>query len=227
MIKDIVKWGFVLGIFFIGFCFGTHFIIAGDISERCGGEDGLDGSLENFSLVVEYNFILLQGQSEWSILEANECVSPARSLILKLYMFGFAIMGTILLLNLLIAMMASTYEQIREGTAKQVNFARAEQTFSLSHRNAIIPPPLNVLVYAFSIVWFTFEFLVWLCSGGKYILNIEKLVPVYVDYDEEFEQFENKNARNIDKTPLYCCRSFQRLKDPTGIFLCDFGVFLT
>ena len=77
----------------------------------------------------------------------------------------------------------SAYEQIREGTAKQVNFARAEQVFSLSHTNAIIPPPLNVLVFAFSIVWFAMEFLVWLMSCGTYILNIEKLVPVNIAYD--------------------------------------------
>eukprot|EP01084_Bolivina_argentea_P244248 409225_1 len=104
--------------------------------------------------------------------------------------------------------MASTYEQIREGTAKQVNFSRAEQTFSLSHRDAIIPPPLNVLVFAFSVVWFLIELLVWLLSCGHYILNIEKLVPVRVDYDAGFDQFTNKNASN--ESQLHCCGVLQR-----------------
>eukprot|EP01083_Nonionella_stella_P207975 755059_1 len=210
MVKDILKWTFVLGIFYIGYSFGVHFIIAGDISSLCGVEDG---SLENFSIVAEYNFILLMGQSEWSILESNDCLDSNRSLLLKLYMYGFSVLGTVLLLNLLIAMMASTYEQIREGTAKQVNFARAEQVFNLSHTNAIIPPPLNVLVFAFSIIWFLFELLLWLLSGGNYIFNIEKLVPVKIDYD--FNLGINKNKRNQNKTPTKCFNICQKINTKT------------
>ena len=123
MIRDILKWTFVLGIFYIGYSFGINFIIAGDISLICTDEDAYE--MDSFSIVAEYNFLLLMGQSEWGVLEENDCISTDRSLILKIYSYGFSILGTVLLLNLLIAMMASTYEQIREGTAKQVNFARA------------------------------------------------------------------------------------------------------
>ena len=140
MVRDILKWTFVLGIFYVGFCFGTQFIVAGDLSEACADEDGNDAEMHNFSVLAEYNFILLMGQSDWEKLEENLCIDDVRSLILKLYMYFFSVLGTVLLLNLLIAMMASTYETIQEGTAKQVNFGRAEQTFHLSHRNAIIPP---------------------------------------------------------------------------------------
>eukprot|EP01084_Bolivina_argentea_P004429 8417_1 len=144
MVKDILNWTFVLSIFYIGFCFGTHFIIAGDVNGDSSddGDGGCDaeGDLNSLPLVFEYNFILLMGQSEWGLLNENSCMSSGRSLLLKIYMWTFSVIGTVLLLNLLIAMMASTYEQIREGTAKQVNFSRAEQTFTLSHRNALIPP---------------------------------------------------------------------------------------
>jgi len=211
MVTDILKWAFVLSIFYIGYSFGTYFLIAGDVTEACGVDDG---SLDTFSVVAEYNFILLMGQSEWSVLEANDCMSPGRSLVVKLYMYGFSILGTVLLLNLLIAMMASTYEKIREGTAKQVNFARAEETFGMSHSNAIIPPPLNVIVFALSILWFAAEFLLMLCTCFTFILNIEKLVPLSIDYAANFPKLQNKNSRNLLQTPLRCCNILQRLKNP-------------
>eukprot|EP01084_Bolivina_argentea_P167991 291427_1 len=118
MVKDILNWTFVISIFYVGFCFGTHFMIATDVSEECDS----GGDLHDLSLVFEYNFLLLLGQSDWEILNPNNCISPLRSLLLKVMMWSFSVAGTILLLNLLIAMMSSTYEQIREGTAKQVNF---------------------------------------------------------------------------------------------------------
>merc|ERR1719206_1208946 len=212
MIKDILKWTFVLSIFYFGFCFGTYFIIAGDLSEYCAG-DSNDAEYDSFSLLAEYNFILLMGQSDWAVLEENACMNTSRSLILKLYMYFFSVLGTVLLLNLLIAMMASTYETIQEGTTKQVNFGRAEETFHLSHSNAIIPPPLNVVVYGLAVFWFTFEFLLWVVSCGTLMIDIEALVPVFVNYASQNVK-ENRNYRDKEKTKLYCCGAFQKVKNP-------------
>eukprot|EP01083_Nonionella_stella_P004935 14421_1 len=105
--------------------------------------------------------------------------------------------------------MASTYDQIRGGTAKQVNFARGEQTFSLSHRDAIIPPPLNVIVFAFSVLWFAMEFCVWLLTCGHYILNIESLLPIRIDYDHSHKIFSKVEQTT---TARYCqfCRYYMR-----------------
>eukprot|EP01083_Nonionella_stella_P061283 159736_1 len=206
MARDILQWSFVLSIFYIGYSFGIYFIIAGDISaELCASE----GDMSDFSMATEYNFILLMGQSEWSLLEASACIDGTRSLLIKLYTFGFSVLGTVLLLNLLIAMMASTYEQIRGGTAKQVNFARGEQTFTLSHRDAIIPPPLNVLVFVFSVIWFLMEFLVWLLTCGHFILNIQNLLPVRIDY--ALEQIMTRKT--------YCCGLLQKVKHPKAFIV--------
>ena len=104
MIKDIINWVFVLSIFFVGFAFGAHFLIAGDISYQCA-----DAQLDTFSLVFEYVFVLLMGDSEWSDLEPNACLGQTRSILLKIFMWCFSLLGTIILLNLLIAMMGYTY----------------------------------------------------------------------------------------------------------------------
>ena len=54
-------------------------INAGDISEDCG----LNGSLLN--PWFEYVFILLMGQSKWSILNDNDCLkSPVRAMSRKI-----------------------------------------------------------------------------------------------------------------------------------------------
>ena len=67
--------------------------------------------------------------------------------LLKIFMWCFSLLGTIILLNLLIAMMGYTYEKVREDKTPAVNFARAQQIYSLAYKYAIIPPPLNILEF--------------------------------------------------------------------------------
>ena len=112
-------------------------------------------TMDNFSVLAEYN-----------------CISKTRSLILKVNIYFSSVLGTVLLLNLLIVMLASTYKTIQEGAVKQVNFGRVEHTINLSHHNrhnAIIPPPLNGGV----------RLLVHLRVPAL-VLNIESLVPLSV-----------------------------------------------
>eukprot|EP01084_Bolivina_argentea_P005268 9958_1 len=153
MMKDICVWAFVLSIFFLGFGYGANFIIAGDISE-----------LPDYIYVFEYVFITLMGQSDWTYLNASADFSAHRSILLKVVMWTFAVMGTILLVNLLIAMMASTYEHLREDRTKMVNFARSSQIYTSAYRYAVIPPPLNIIVYIVAVFWAIFEVSVLLCS---------------------------------------------------------------
>ena len=96
-------------------------------------------------------------------------VSVYTSVLLKIFMWVFSLLGTIILLNLLIAMMGYTYEQVREDKTPAVNFARAQQIYSLAYRYAIIPPPLNILVYTLGLVWWLSEVMVFTCSkDGMY-----------------------------------------------------------
>jgi hypothetical protein len=98
MISDIINWAFVLCIFYAGFSFGMWFIVGGDITEECSGNADLD----TVFLVYEYMFYLLMGQSDWSLIDANSCVSNSRSMMLKVYAWLFALVGTTLLLSLVI-----------------------------------------------------------------------------------------------------------------------------
>ena len=205
MVRDIFNWTFVLMIFGFGFTVGISYLISTDISPYCT-EDNY--GVDHFSIVLEYTFHIVLGQADNGALDRNDCMAVERALILKILMYAMSMAGTVMLLNLLVAMMASTYEEIKEGTAKRVNFSRARQTYNLAHRNAIIPPPLNVVVFALLVVVMILEFLVWALSCGKYIFNVDKIIPVKINY--ELAANKKKENRNLESErvlfdQLKCC----------------------
>merc|ERR1712154_156726 len=124
---------------------------ATDINEECEYET----DLSSYYQVSLYVFITLMGQQEWSALDSNgECFSEERSIIATALIIIFWVLGTVLLLNLLIAMMATTYDEKLDSKSKEVNFARTEEIYQLAHRQAIIPPPLNIFVFGLSVFWY-------------------------------------------------------------------------
>lgn len=58
------------------------------------------------------------------------------------------IVGMLILMNLLIALMTTEYENVQEDAQKEVSYMSAQITFDLSNRNRMIPPPLNIIVIA-------------------------------------------------------------------------------
>ena len=64
----------------------------------------------------------------------------------------FTVIGAILLLNLLIALMASTYDRIETRAKQQVNYNVTLITRQLVDRAAIMPPPLNILIGIFVVI---------------------------------------------------------------------------
>eukprot|EP01083_Nonionella_stella_P075424 205042_1 len=199
LFKDIAIWMFLLSIFFLGFGFGSNYIIAGDIPE-----------LHHFELVFEYTFITLLGQSDWTYLDHDETsttgLGPSRSLLLKMIMWAFALVGTVLLVNLLIAMMASTYEHLREDKTKFVNFARSSQIYTSAYRYAVIPPPLNLIVFVVAALWGTFEMIVLFCSCRYRVVNMRRFDPISVDFHTDAQLTnDNANPPGIEKQER-CCR---------------------
>ena len=56
------------------------------------------------------------------------------------------IIGSLLLTNLLIALMTTRYENVEEEAKSEVIYNRAELIYDLSDRRRLMPPPLNILV---------------------------------------------------------------------------------
>eukprot|EP01084_Bolivina_argentea_P307706 531894_1 len=180
MMSDIANFAFVCLIFFLGFTVALRYVLATDINEECEYET----DLSNYYQVSLYVFITLMGQQEWSAIDANDkCFSEERAIIATGFIIIFSILGTVLLLNLLIAMMSTTYEEKLDAKSKEVNFSRTEEIYQLAHRQAIIPPPLNIFVFALSLLWYLIELCIFGLSCAKYSLNLSKIVPIHIDYE--------------------------------------------
>lgn len=106
MMDDIFNFAFVSLIFFLGFTFALRYVLATDVSAT---ECDYETDLSNYYQVSLYVFITLMGQQEWSALDSNGCgFSEERARIATAFIIVFSVLGTVLLLNLLIAMMATT-----------------------------------------------------------------------------------------------------------------------
>ena len=200
LFTDVIIWAFVLSIFFLGFAYGLNFIIASDV-----------GTLDSWPLVFEYVFISIFGANDWGVLDENynddgTGVGYERSILLKVVMWIFAILGTIIMVNLLIAMMASTYENLKEDRTKYVNFARAAQIYSSAYRYAIIPPPLNLVVYIIGIFWGIYEGLVICFSCATWMVNLRFCDPITVNYHSTVgETNHNAKPKNLEEKFFKCC----------------------
>ena len=64
-----------------------------------------------------------------------------------IFMVGATFFGTLILTNLLIALMTTEYENVREKAKQEVILNQIELTFDLSIRSRSMPPPLNIIVY--------------------------------------------------------------------------------
>ena len=112
--------------------------------------------------------------------------------MLELLVVAFTMIGGILLLNLLIALMASTYERVREMGTKKVNFNRISHTQSVIHQNALLPPPLNIVVVICTAFWIAMDGVVRCCTGGRYRMNIDKISRIEYSLSRKLVDLQSK-----------------------------------
>ena len=102
-----------------------------------------------------------------------------------LFMVAVTLFGTLILTNLLIALMTTEYEEVQKQAQAEVIFNETELTFDLTSRSRQMPPPLNVIstIVAFVIHILNFFF----ALIHPQILNIY----AYIDYStfEKFRKF--------------------------------------
>merc|ERR1711997_219539 len=92
-------------------------------------------------------------------------------------------------------MMATTYEDKLDAKSKEVNFSRTEEIYQLAHRQAIIPPPLNILVFGLSILWGIVEMFIFGITWGKYMINIDLFKPISIDYEMQLVNRQKKRQK--------------------------------
>eukprot|EP01084_Bolivina_argentea_P243021 407504_1 len=114
MLDDVLNFAFVSLIFFLGFTVALRYILADDATQECGSDSDINTAYTTALFV----FITLMGQLEWSALESNDCFTPTREHVAQVFVVVFSILGTMLLVNLLIAMMATTYNEKLDAKSK-------------------------------------------------------------------------------------------------------------
>ena len=128
--------GFALALFF------NNMLRALPASDGTVSDCPLDarGHFRSFSFALIEDLLgmsTVTDQIQCSKLE-NDTIA---TLLLELYL----VMGTILLLNMLIAMMGQTFTEVRERQEEEYNFLNARIVISCDLEDGNIPPPLSVL----------------------------------------------------------------------------------
>ena len=145
MVGDVGKWMFLSIMLLLGFLSAVAFVIADDTDADNGHciatldrEDKPDsGSTlqDRYFSIALFMLQVMLGQQDWAEADSNPCFEPDRSRIVQTFIIAFCFLGSILMLNLLIALMASTYETRRQTNEKVGGLA--------SSRGVMILNPLN------------------------------------------------------------------------------------
>lgn len=111
--------------------------------------------------------------------------------------------GTLILTNLLIALMTTEYENVQEKAKDEVIYNKAELTSDLSKRSRLMPPPFNILALVVTLIIDIINFFTALISPSYY--NIY----TYIDHQLFFNlqsfniwQFEYDDWKDITGTTL-------------------------
>ena len=156
MIYDVVLFSVLLGIVVIGFLFAFYYL-AGTKPDN-GYESELtafDSTAPIFSS-LKYTFETVLGQQDWEVFTSEKCeerinnnnnagnitcardkyinygMGDTRSRFADLLITALSVFGNILMLNLLIAIMTSTYDRVRSKSTQQVNYLRINSTRELA-----------------------------------------------------------------------------------------------
>jgi len=202
MTRDMMNFLLLAGIFWIGVSFAIFYVVNEDLKayESEEGDSELTGpsSLGDLSSCIFYGFLMILGQQDWdSISNTSELIGLERSLLLDFYSALTAVVGTVLLLNLLIAMLSTTFADVSEVSALQVNYIRVTQSYAAARDISLIPPPLNYFAFMLMAVWFIVDLLVTVCTARTKMLNDWYFTPLnrtvfsagdfveYRDYDDD------------------------------------------
>ncbi|ETO14202.1 hypothetical protein RFI_23171, partial [Reticulomyxa filosa] len=178
MLSDVTNFGLISILFLIGITFAMYYIIGTDL------EQVTDSRLGTLSSVGLYIFQTILGQQSWSKVDSVKLANGkylfdvTRSNLALSLIFFFSVFGTILLINLLIAMMTNTFESVKERSNTQLNKQRIETTFELDHSRAVAPPPLNVFALILYLYWMAFELITWVLTFGHRQFNEEFMAPL-------------------------------------------------
>jgi hypothetical protein len=170
MVKDMLVFLLLLAVFYAGISLAIYYVISGDLSETSGG-------LGSLGSIGEYGMQAILGAHEWEATysyrndTSGERFSPTRSRIVQFWLVVTAILGTIVLLNLLVAMLATRYSEAMETAQLEVNFLRVEESYNASQSGVLIPPPLIFFAFMLMGLWLALDFAVGIFTQGRKMID--------------------------------------------------------
>jgi len=148
MFQDMVKFAFLLGSFFLGFYFAMYIVVATDLETVFTVTGSSNYNLfERIRGLALFMYQTLLGQQNWGDLVKIHGFSAGRSEIILILICVFAMFGVILLLNLLIAVLMKSFNDVTDVASAESAFTRAHRTYTLIYRTKTLPPPFNIVVY--------------------------------------------------------------------------------
>ncbi|ETO06185.1 hypothetical protein RFI_31212, partial [Reticulomyxa filosa] len=177
----------VLILFTAGFVLALYYIISVDLSQEsiCTNDNEYRTKLLDLSSVMLYIIQTLLQLQDWVSISIRKngtrqitCFGEERANVAEWIILLYNAVGTIILLNLLIALLASTFEAFKERAKIETNFSRVQDTIDTARKHAMMSPPFNLVVMVAMLVVMLFDYAIRLLSRGRYVLNAEFLFPI-------------------------------------------------
>ena len=146
MSVELFKFAMIAGIVILGFWFGLWYI-CGFVKLLHPNEEFDDFICNESSIfaVGWYVFQLFVGVGDPQNVSAN--------VVTVIFTIIILIVGTITLLNLMIALMSTKYERINENAKEEIILNKTITTLELGNqRQRLMPPPLNILSIVICII---------------------------------------------------------------------------
>eukprot|EP01083_Nonionella_stella_P209508 759378_1 len=146
LIIEMMKFMFVLFLILTGFVFGLYYIEGGYASSSYDEFGG--GEIHDWYEGFKYLFQLTVGAGDFN--GTHPIVDD--EITAQLFTILYIIFATILMMNLLIALMTTTFEQVYSQARTESAFAMAETTYDLSHRSRFMPAPICIYIFAIAAI---------------------------------------------------------------------------
>ena len=160
MALEIVKFFSIFVVVMFGFLFGLWLITAANECIDNNSDDCGDYAVNTIGEGLGYVFEVFIGTGDLS--------GVADEPIAIYFMVIATIFGTLILTNLLIALMTTEYEKVKDAAKGEVIHNHAELTYDLSQRSRSMPPPLNIVVLVIALIVDIINFFFALCKPSKW-----------------------------------------------------------
>eukprot|EP01084_Bolivina_argentea_P192283 330125_1 len=210
MMYDMLNVFVFIIIFVLGFSASLYMASYGENEEISNY-----GSATQAFRTTMYGFI---DGMDWA--EFNNINGVYKAFFIQMWIFLFVIFAVLILLNLIIAIMSSTYENVNQSAKLNVNFNQWKVCYSRSKQLPILPPPFDFIIFVFVTIIQCVLYLIECKDKNKFTANMHKLI-----YYNKINEVPERKEDDKDKDKEWICRycANKNFVEVTGIEHLDDG----